>query len=169
MTVSRFSDLPLADRSRRWNGAAAEKRVRKWAGAEKLPNARYRKAHLWYDAENERKIFVRAKNNLSAQSKDNALAYRFGAPVIGYDDEAMKEISAPYILWENDYVDVTATQAMRAAVDNRSVGELDKAKKFLSELLANGPVEADHPSGWEKFSLLPSWGPAAPKSRASKS
>lgn len=53
MTVSSFSDLPLADRSRRWNGGAAEKRVRKWAGAEDGPNARYRKAHLWYDAANK--------------------------------------------------------------------------------------------------------------------
>ena len=51
MTVSSFSDLPLADRSRRWNGAAAEKRVRKWADAQDGPNAKYRKAHLWYDAE----------------------------------------------------------------------------------------------------------------------
>jgi hypothetical protein len=51
MPVSSYSDLPLADRSRRWNGAAAEKRVRKWADAQDGPNAKYRKAHLWYDAE----------------------------------------------------------------------------------------------------------------------
>lgn len=51
MTVSSFSDLPLADRSRRWNGAAAEKRVRRWAAAQDGPNARYRKAHLWYDGD----------------------------------------------------------------------------------------------------------------------
>jgi hypothetical protein len=51
MTVSSFSDLPLADRARRWDGGAAEKRVRKWAEAQDGPNAKYRKAHLWYDAE----------------------------------------------------------------------------------------------------------------------
>jgi hypothetical protein len=51
MTVSSFSDLPLADRSRRWNGGAAEKRVRAWAGAKEEPTARYRKAHLWYDSD----------------------------------------------------------------------------------------------------------------------
>jgi hypothetical protein len=51
MTVTTFRDLPLADRSRRWDGAAAEKRVRKWAGAEERPNAKYRQAHLWYDPE----------------------------------------------------------------------------------------------------------------------
>jgi len=53
MTVSSFSDLPIADRSRRWNGDAAEKRVRRWANAEDGPNARYRKAHLWYDSANK--------------------------------------------------------------------------------------------------------------------
>ncbi len=53
MTVSPFSDLPLTDRSRRWNGGTAEKRVRAWAGAKDGPNARYRKAHLWYDADNK--------------------------------------------------------------------------------------------------------------------
>lgn len=49
MTVTRFQDLPLADRGREWDGAAAEKRVRAWAGAEDGPNARYRDAHVWYD------------------------------------------------------------------------------------------------------------------------
>jgi hypothetical protein len=53
MTVSSFSDLPLADRRRRWNGGAAERRVRRWASAEDGPNARYRKAHLWYDAKHQ--------------------------------------------------------------------------------------------------------------------
>ena len=51
MSVTAFRDLPLADRDRPWDGAAAEKRVRKWAGAEEEPNARYRDAHVWYDAD----------------------------------------------------------------------------------------------------------------------
>jgi hypothetical protein len=49
MTVTAFHDLPLADRERSWDSAAAEKRVRAWAGAEEGPNAKYRDAHLWYD------------------------------------------------------------------------------------------------------------------------
>ena len=53
MTVPSFQDLPLADRDRAWDGAAAEKRVREWAGAQDEPNARYRDAHVWYDAENK--------------------------------------------------------------------------------------------------------------------
>ena len=51
MAVTTFQDLPLADRDRQWDGDAADKRVRKWAGAEASPNAKYRNAHVWYDAD----------------------------------------------------------------------------------------------------------------------
>ena len=51
MTTTRFQDLPLADRDREWDGAAAESRVRSWADAEDQPNARYRDAHVWYDGD----------------------------------------------------------------------------------------------------------------------
>jgi len=53
MTVTRFRDLPLADQDREWDGAAAEKRVRKWADAEDEPNQKYRDAHVWYDSDNK--------------------------------------------------------------------------------------------------------------------
>lgn len=45
-----FKSFPLAERDRKWDNAAAEKRVRSWAGAEDTPNAKYRSAHMWYDA-----------------------------------------------------------------------------------------------------------------------
>jgi hypothetical protein len=51
MSVTAFGDLPLADRDREWDGAAAEKRVREWAGATDAPNEKYRDAHVWYDNE----------------------------------------------------------------------------------------------------------------------
>lgn len=51
MAVTSFQDLPLADRDREWDGDAADKRVREWAGAEDAPNARYRDTHVWYDAD----------------------------------------------------------------------------------------------------------------------
>ena len=51
MAVTSFQDLPLADRDRAWDGDAAEKRVRAWAGAEDDPNEKYRDAHVWYDAD----------------------------------------------------------------------------------------------------------------------
>jgi hypothetical protein len=53
MSVTSFQDLPLADRDREWNGAAAEKRVRAWANAQDEPNEKYRDAHVWYDRENK--------------------------------------------------------------------------------------------------------------------
>jgi hypothetical protein len=60
MAVTSFQDLPLADRDRDWDGSAAEKRVRSWAGAEDEPNQKYRDAHVWYDAD----------------TKDNFTAYK---------------------------------------------------------------------------------------------
>ena len=53
MAVTAFGDLPLADRDREWDGAAAETRVRRWADAEDGPNEKYRDAHVWYDADNK--------------------------------------------------------------------------------------------------------------------
>jgi len=53
MSVTAFQDLPLADRDRQWDGGAAEKRVRKWAGAQDEPNEKYRDAHVWYDSGNK--------------------------------------------------------------------------------------------------------------------
>ena len=58
MAVTAFGDLPLADRDRAWDGDAAEKRVRAWADAQDEPNAKYRDAHVWYDAD--------AKENFTA-------------------------------------------------------------------------------------------------------
>lgn len=51
MAVTPFKDLPIADRGQDWDGDAAEKRVRSWAGAEDEPNQKYRDAHVWYDAD----------------------------------------------------------------------------------------------------------------------
>ena len=53
MTVTTFQDLPLADRDRAWDGDAADKRVRKWADATDEPDAKYRDAHVWYDADDK--------------------------------------------------------------------------------------------------------------------
>lgn len=40
--------LPIySDRERAWDAAAAERRIRAWAGAEDAPNAKYAKAFLW--------------------------------------------------------------------------------------------------------------------------
>ena len=51
MTVTTFQDLPLAHRDRSWDAGAAEKRVRRWVGADDEPTKRYREAHVWYDGD----------------------------------------------------------------------------------------------------------------------
>jgi|SRR4051794_27916937 len=51
MAVPNAASHPLADDDTDWDGDAAERRVRSWAGAEDEPNAKYRDAHLWYDDE----------------------------------------------------------------------------------------------------------------------
>jgi hypothetical protein len=74
MSVTAFQDLPLADRDRDWDGDAADKRVRKWAGVEDEPNEKYRNAHVWYDSDN----------------KENFTAYKLLiADVIGGDLKAV--------------------------------------------------------------------------------
>lgn len=53
-----FQDLPLADRDRPWDGNAARQRIRRWASSDgsgdkdTIDWAKYRKAFVWYDAEN---------------------------------------------------------------------------------------------------------------------
>jgi putative DNA primase/helicase len=88
------------------------------------------------DAENERKLFVRAKNNIAAKTSNNTLAYRFGLLDVGLDEETKETISAPYILWEPNYVDITAVEAMQAVADNKSLGAKDAAKKLITDTLA---------------------------------
>jgi AAA domain-containing protein len=92
------------------------------------------------DAENERKLFVRAKNSVAANSKNNTLAYRFEAREIGTSRLTGKSIWAPYVAWKTEYVDVTATEAMQAATESKSPTARDEAKKFLSSIV--GPVDS---------------------------
>lgn len=51
-SITPFADFTLANRARPWKAAAAEKRVRSWAGADEAPNAKYRKAFVICDTEN---------------------------------------------------------------------------------------------------------------------
>jgi hypothetical protein len=44
-----FDDLPLADRERAWDAAAAERRVRAWAGGESTSWDKYSRAFMWFN------------------------------------------------------------------------------------------------------------------------
>jgi putative DNA primase/helicase len=89
------------------------------------------------DAENARKLFVRAKNNDAAEADNQTLAFHFDVRQVGTDPDSAEPIYAPFIVWEPGYVDVTATEAMQAASEHKSPGERDKAKNLLLALLAD--------------------------------
>jgi putative DNA primase/helicase len=91
------------------------------------------------DAENKRKLFVKAKNNLAAHDQQS-LAYEFDVKTVGYDEDLKKEIWAPFIKWAGEPVDVTASEAMEAAVNSKEPFARSEAKRFLSEYLSGGPM-----------------------------
>jgi len=91
------------------------------------------------DAENKRRLFVKAKNNLSPDMA--ALSYTVDTRPVGTDPETNELIAAPYIVWGNEHVNVTATEAMQAEDTGVSKsGPRDIAKKFLADILALGPL-----------------------------
>jgi putative DNA primase/helicase len=110
------------------------------------------------DADNERKLMVKGKNNL-APGTQKALAYTFATKDVGHDPNTGKRIVAPYIVWQSDYVDVTASEAMQAANENKSPGARNEAKAFLRDYLASGPMpkteidEAAEASGFTAATL----------------
>jgi hypothetical protein len=91
------------------------------------------------DADHGRKLMVKGKNNL-APGKQKALAFSFADKVVGHDPESGRPITAPYIAWEADYVDVTASEAMAATNENKSPSARNEAKEFLLEYLAEGAM-----------------------------
>jgi putative DNA primase/helicase len=91
------------------------------------------------DAEHGRKLMVKGKNNL-APGKQKALAYTFSEKVVDSDPVSGRPITAPYVAWRSEYVDVTASEAMAATNENKSPGARNEAKQFLLEYLADGPM-----------------------------
>jgi putative DNA primase/helicase len=91
------------------------------------------------DEENQRKLLVRGKNNLAGKAQQ-ALAFGFNTCEVGRDAKTGASIWAPHILWHPHHVDISATEAMRAATESKSPTARDGAKKFLEDLLADGPV-----------------------------
>ena len=59
-SVVPFQDLPLANRGRAWDGTAAEKRIRQWAGGgssiEDMDWDKYKKAFVWYDGDEPQNV-----------------------------------------------------------------------------------------------------------------
>src|SRR5688572_31483918 len=108
MAVTSFQDLPLADRDREWDGDAAEKRVREWAGAEDGPNQKYRDARVWYDAD----------------KKDNFTAYKL--LIADVDDGTLRAVPRGVMAAGNVLV------RGRGGVDLRDK-DVDRVKSHLAK------------------------------------
>jgi putative DNA primase/helicase len=91
------------------------------------------------DHDNNRKLFVKGKNNLAPRHQQT-LAFGFDEREVGTDKRTGAIIQAPYIVWHPDPVDITATEAMQAAAESKSPSARDNARQFLEALLSDGPA-----------------------------
>jgi putative DNA primase/helicase len=95
------------------------------------------------DADNDRKLFVKGKNNL-APREQKTLAFGFGVCEVGVDKRTGNPIHRPHIVWHTDSVDITATEALRAIAESKSPSARDNAKHFLEVLLSSGPIGSNN-------------------------
>src|SRR5262249_56300438 len=84
------------------------------------------------------KLFVKAKNNLAKDT--TALRYGMNIATVGRDKKLGVDISAPYIVWHGQHVEITANEAMQGAEGKTAKRE---AKEFLLERLRVGPANSD--------------------------
>jgi putative DNA primase/helicase len=93
--------------------------------------------------ETGRVLFAHAKHNNSKQMP--TLAFQVVAMTIGQDEDTRLPITAPHVVWENDAVDITADEAVRAAAGSggKQRGKQEAVQAFLRESLKSGqPVPA---------------------------
>jgi len=91
------------------------------------------------DPDNHRRLFVRGKNNI-AKAEQKSLAFSFAEREVGTSRKTGKPIRAPYIVWHQDPVDITATEALQAAAESKSPSARDNAKRFIDTFLSDGPI-----------------------------
>ena len=90
------------------------------------------------DKENDRKLLVRGKNNLVRRDTCGTLAYRFSEKLVGEDPKTKAPIKAPFVEFDDVYVDITAAEAMSAVSDFKSPGTGERARTLLRDMLAGG-------------------------------
>jgi putative DNA primase/helicase len=94
------------------------------------------------DAEHGRQLFVKAKNNLAKKAGARSLAFTFHDRDVGADPKSGKRIVSPFIVFDAEPVDITATEAMEAAnTAGANISVREEAEDFLRERLAAGPVK----------------------------
>jgi putative DNA primase/helicase len=90
------------------------------------------------DPENDRRLLVKAKNNLAPDVK--ALSYTIREVHAGQDHRTGEDIRQPRIEWGYEHVEISATQAMRAEMNGTAATNPRKqAKDFLNTSLSAGP------------------------------
>ena len=88
----------------------------------------------------DRRLFLSVKNNLGP--KPRGIGFSISTKLIA------SGIEAPCVIWDDEPVDVTADEAIAAAVEARKhETPIAEAKEFLRDLLADGPVDADEGKG----------------------
>jgi putative DNA primase/helicase len=93
------------------------------------------------DVENQRRLFVKAKNNVAPDMA--ALSYTIDTMAVGQDPDTKATIAAPFVVWGSEHVAITATEAMLGegtAAGSSRHGARITAKTFLADILAHGPV-----------------------------
>jgi putative DNA primase/helicase len=89
------------------------------------------------DPDGDRNLLLASKNNIGPKALGRA--YRIGTKEIAHG------IVAPYVQWDDAPVDYTADEAIAANnATSKDGSALEDAKAYLTELLANGPVDATH-------------------------
>ena len=71
-----------------------------------------------------------------------ALRYGISVKTVGYDAKLGVDITAPYIVWHPQHVEVTANEVMQAAGGQSGYARRE-AREFLLERLEGGPGGAD--------------------------
>jgi hypothetical protein len=93
------------------------------------------------DKDNHRKLFVKGKNNIAPQEQQT-LAFGFNTREVGTDKRTGNPINRPYIVWEDEPVDITATEALQAIIESKSPSAVDDAKEFIEMFMNNKPVSS---------------------------
>jgi putative DNA primase/helicase len=94
------------------------------------------------DPENERRLLVKAKNNLAPDIK--ALSYTIQEVFVGHDHRDGREIRPPHIVWGHEHVEISSTAAMRAENSGTSAHNSRKeAREFILDTLTSAPVSAE--------------------------
>src|SRR5262249_46325332 len=88
------------------------------------------------EPETERRLMLPVKNNVGIKAQGRG--YNIAAKIVA------DNVSAPYIIWDDAPVNMTADQAIVAAANHAKEGRrsLAEAKKGFREPVADGPVSA---------------------------